>query len=129
MNTVEMREMLPIIQAYVNGKVVEHQEKIGEWQEIPDYKFLIERDDRPRHYRVKTKSKYRPFKSAEECWNEMLKHRPFGWIRVEEETYKTVKVVGERALFLDEEGAPRHYVGLLRDVTFADGQTFGILES
>ena len=129
MNTVEMREMLPIIQAYVNGKVVEHQEKIGEWQEIPDYKFLIERDDRPHHYRVKTKSKYRPFKSADECWNEMLKHRPFGWIRIEEEAYIPISSVGETYLFLDKEGAPRHYVGLLKYATFADSQPFGILES
>lgn len=24
--------------------------------------------------------KYRPFKGIEECWEEMMKHEPFGWI-------------------------------------------------
>lgn len=30
-------------------------------------------------YRIKPDSKYRPFKDAEECWQEMLKHQPFGY--------------------------------------------------
>lgn len=25
--------------------------------------------------------KYRPFKSQEECWQEMQKHQPFGWVK------------------------------------------------
>ena len=28
-----------------------------------------------------TEPSYRPFKSQEECWNEMQKHQPFGWIK------------------------------------------------
>ena len=120
--------MLPIIHAYINGKVVEHRdEKTENWEEIPYYKFLIELNDRPCHYRVKSKPKYRPFKNAEECWNEMLKHQPFGWIRIEEEAYVSINTVGETYLFLDKEGAPRHYDRLFRDVTFADGQPFGVL--
>lgn len=27
-----------------------------------------------------TEPSYRPFKTKEECWNEMLKHQPFGWL-------------------------------------------------
>ena len=27
-----------------------------------------------------TEPTYRPFKDAEECWQEMMKHQPFGWI-------------------------------------------------
>ena len=27
--------------------------------------------------------KYRPFKNAEECWQEMQKHQPFGWITLQ----------------------------------------------
>lgn len=29
-----------------------------------------------------TEPTYRPFKSVEECWNEMLKHQPFGWLKM-----------------------------------------------
>ena len=32
------------------------------------------------HYRIKPNPKYRPFKSQEECWNEMHKHPDFGWV-------------------------------------------------
>lgn len=28
-----------------------------------------------------TEPSYRPFKNQEECWNEMLKHEPFGWVK------------------------------------------------
>lgn len=28
-----------------------------------------------------TEPAYRPFKDKEECWNEMLKHQPFGWTK------------------------------------------------
>lgn len=31
-----------------------------------------------------TKPTYRPFKNLEECWNEMLKHQPFGWVKYKE---------------------------------------------
>ena len=29
----------------------------------------------------KIEPKYRPFRTKEECWNEMLKHQPFGWVK------------------------------------------------
>lgn len=33
------------------------------------------------NYRIKPGPKYRPFIDNKECWNEMLKHQPFGWVR------------------------------------------------
>ena len=30
---------------------------------------------------IKPQPKYRPFKSQEECWQEMLKHDEFGWVK------------------------------------------------
>ena len=42
-------------------------------------------DKNPKYFRIKseaeTESKYRPFKSQEECFDEMMKHQPFGWFR------------------------------------------------
>ena len=40
-----------------------------------DFKSSIDK------YRIKPEPKYRPFKTQEECWNEMLKHQPLGWVR------------------------------------------------
>ena len=32
-------------------------------------------------YRIKPEPKYRPFETQEECWQEMLKHDEFGWVK------------------------------------------------
>ena len=32
-------------------------------------------------YRIKPEQKYRPFANVEECWQELLKHKPFGWVK------------------------------------------------
>ena len=76
MTREEAKEWLPIIQAYAEGKTIERKNLSGSWTEAtcPSWANNIE-------YRIKPESKYRPFKTKEECWNEMLKHQPFGWIR------------------------------------------------
>ena len=72
------KELLPIIKAYSEGKEIEYFVSTkGEWDLITDPIF----DDEPSKYRIKTETKYRPFKDAEECFNEMGKHQYFGWIK------------------------------------------------
>ena len=69
------KELLPIIQAFAEGKVIEiFDDEIG-WVEKENPKFNLN----PEFYRIKPK--YRPFKTHGECWHEMLKHQPFGWVR------------------------------------------------
>lgn len=79
-------------------------------------------------YRVKPEPKYRPFKDAEECWAEMLKHHPFGWVK-DKETPKFLvcKALGN-LFFIGIEDKPYNYKEVLRDYTFADGTPFGIKE-
>ena len=75
MTREEAKELLPIIQAFTEGKVIEiFDDEIG-WVEKENPKFNLN----PEFYRIKPK--YRPFKTHGECWNEMLKHQPFGWVR------------------------------------------------
>ena len=76
MTREEAKEMLPFIQAYAEGKEIEHSLDGRRWSETryPSWNpNLI--------YRIKPEPKYRAFKNQEECWNEMLKHQPFGWLR------------------------------------------------
>ena len=76
----EAKEMLPIIQAWADGKTVEwYDEDIG-WRASG---FTLDFDKNPKYFRIKSESesKYRPFKSQEECFDEMMKHQPFGWFR------------------------------------------------
>ena len=75
MTREEAKEMLPIIKAFAEGKTIQlFTNGIWEGAENPSFEELS-------RYRIKPESQYRPFETQEECWNEMLKHQPFGWIR------------------------------------------------
>ena len=76
----EAKEMLPIIKAWADGKTVDwYDPEIG-WRASG---FELDFDKNPKYFRIKSEpeSKYRPFKSQEECFDEMMKHQPFGWFR------------------------------------------------
>jgi len=74
MNRKEAKQLLPIIQAFAEGKGVETKTGSG-WISIENMSFA----GNPDSYRIKPEPKYRPFKDAEECWQEMQKHQPFGY--------------------------------------------------
>ena len=71
----------------------------------------------PESYRIKPEAKYRPFKNAEECWQEMLKHQPFGWVKTDS---------GYEPLWHVNEGDDFNLT--FKNSTFADGTPFGIKE-
>lgn len=80
MNRQQAKKLLPIIQAFAEGKTIQYCHGGVDWVDIPPYGALNFSSDTSK-YRIKSKSKYRPFKDAEECWQEMLKHQPFGWLK------------------------------------------------
>ena len=61
---------------------------------------------------------YRPFKNKGECWAEMQKHQPFGWMK-----YKS----GE-AFYIVAIGNGNDFIRAYEKLTFADGTPFGIKE-
>ena len=80
-------------------------------------------------YRIKPEPKYRPFKNAEECWKEMLKHQPFGWIKVKEGGYLNIISVDNFYAGLgDKDGSAILLASKnsYQDNTFLDGTPFGI---
>ena len=120
MNRSQAKELLPIIQAYVDGRKIEYREKGEEyWGVTNTPTFNIDSNE----YRIKPEPKYRPFKDKEECWQEMLKHKPFGWIEDKEANeYFNVQCIasGDKAIDL--------YTRLLKRCVFIDGTPFGIKE-
>lgn len=76
MNRKQAKEMLPIIKAFAEGKGVETKTGSG-WISIENMSFA----GNPDSYRIKPEPKYRPFANAEECWEEMMKHQPFGVVK------------------------------------------------
>ena len=123
MTREEAKELLPIIQAWAEGKNVQFLSD-GEWHDINQADFTCY----PDKYRIKPEPKYRPFKTKEECWDEMMKHQPFGWLKdtdtggyiiISELDYEYIEISGNNGW---------DYVGLMKCYTFADGTPFGIKE-
>lgn len=79
MDRKQVKEILPILVAFAEGKAIESRCIKGDkslWYDDEDPSF-----DDDFEYRIKLEPKYRPFNDAKECWNEMLKHQPFGVVK------------------------------------------------
>ena len=80
MTREEAKKIAEAMMAYAEGKNIEFSRWGAEdWRpcDNPSFQCNIYR------YRVQPEPKYRPFKNAEECWQEMQKHQPFGWITLQ----------------------------------------------
>ena len=80
MTIEKIREAAKVMEAYANGKKIQCNDNHlgnGEWVTTDNPSFNWDKYA----YRIKPEPKYRPFKTHGECWNEMLKHQPFGWLR------------------------------------------------
>ena len=124
MTREEAKEMLPIIQAWADGKSIQVREK-GRWVELCIDDFTRS----PDRYRIKPEPKYRPFKSQEECWNEMLKHKPFGWIR-NNDTQRLCNIgsIGRNNYGVVIDNSILYFDLAFNTCNFVDGTPFGIKE-
>ena len=121
MTREQAKELLPIITAYVEGKTIEVKDRQNNWNKIKDPNF----DEYPMLYRIKPESKYRPFKDAEECCQEMLKHKPFGWVK--STLFKDFALVKRvTTLYVEINREIIDYKDALDKFTFADGTNFGV---
>lgn len=137
MDRNQAKEFYPILQAFAEGSVIECRTKpsalrkswrdMNNWTEMKDITYWSNIE-----YRIKpdskAKAKYRPFKDAEECWAEMQKHQPFGWIKGKEGEHHSlitsiiadeeeVYINGISGFVLDE---------IMEHYTFVDGLPFGV---
>ena len=129
MNRQRAKELLPVIQAFAEGKTIESRYiKAGTVfteNRIPSFSDDFE-------YRIKPEPKYRPFVDKEECWNEMLKHQPFGWVRTmnaENDCYIIDGVLYSENLdcsVVTMAGESYDCKEMLDIYLFADGTPFGI---
>lgn len=123
MNRKEAAELLPIIQAYAEGKAIESRCIKGDkslWYDDEDPSF-----DNDFEYRIKPEPKYRPFKDAKECWAEMLKHQPFGWVK--STLFKDLALVQRvTTLYVEINRDIIDYKDTLEKFTFADCTPFGV---
>ena len=124
MTREEAKELLPIIQAFSEGKTIEIYSD-SEWKDliIGSIKF----DCKPSCYRIKPDPKYRPFKTKEECWNEMMKHQPFGWVKeISSEMLYLINGISDMSIVIMEN--IDSFKEAMNIYEFKDGAPFGIKE-
>ena len=129
MDRNQAKEFYPIMQAFAEGKVIECRTKPStvkgtyipnDWTEIKEIGYWDNIE-----YRVKPEPKYRPFNDAEECWQEMQKHKPFGWVK--STLFKDLALVKRvTTLYVEINREIIDYKDALEKFTFADGTPFGV---
>lgn len=139
MDRNQAKEFFPIMQAFAEGKTIETRRKptadnngvtkdgwfeFNDWTEMKELEYWVNVE-----YRIKPEPKYRPFSNAEECWKEMEKHQPFGWVKSKEDGSLSLIT-----LIISEENIDINCIGgfnsdnIMKRFTFADGAVFGISE-
>ena len=126
MTREEVKEMLPVLQAFADGKTIESRCIKGDkslWYDDEDPIF-----DNDLEYRIKPEPKYRPFANAEECWQEMQKHQPFGWVKNLSCYYNITAVSNIDVVLANFSMCTfiQSFIKIMNDFTFADGTPFGV---
>ena len=138
MDRNQAKEFYPILQAFAEGKTIETRRKptadnngvtkdgwyeFNCWTEMKELEYWVNVE-----YRIKPEPKYRPFANVEECWQEMLKHQPFGWVK-NNNLYRNILETSDGAIFLPSfpgEMFVSSFNKAKEKFTFADGTPFGV---
>ncbi len=127
----EIQRLFPILEAIKEGKTIQWND-MGLWRDIDgddEGFFLDELIGAPDSYRIKPEPKYRPFKGKKECWAEMLKHEPFGWVKTKSGTHRLIVLIDEERLMMGAQNTEWSYRTLFNEeFTFVDGAPFGVKE-
>ena len=129
MDRNQAKEFYPFLQAFAEGRAIECRTKPSavkgtyipnDWTEMKEIEFWNNTE-----YRVKPEQKYRPFRDAKECWEEMQKHQPFGWVK--STLFKDLALVKRvTTLYVEINRDIIDYKDALEKFTFADDTNFGV---
>ena len=128
MTREEAKRRAELYSALAEGKTIQVQNPNGgEWFDvkIETLRSICEE----LKYRIKPESQYRPFKTQEECWNEMLKHQPFGWI-INNDTQRLCNIgsIGRNNYGVVIDNSILYFDLAFNTCNFVDGTPFGIKE-
>lgn len=142
MDRNQAKEFYPILQAFAEGKIIETRRKptadnngvtkdgwfeFNDWTEMKELEYWVNVE-----YRIKPEPKYRPFKYAEECWKEMQKHQPFGWLMSQNGKVNSliISTDNEGLVIGDRNNGVMSFITAtdLFKIKFADGTPFGVKE-
>lgn len=131
MDRNQAKEFYPILQAFAEGKVIEtrtdtstlkRKDTPNDWTEMKEIEYWNNTE-----YRIKPEVKFRPFANVEECWTEMKKHQPLGWVRDKKDGYYVLITAVDNGDYMSLSGnSGWSFYSLMKDYTFADGIPFGV---
>ena len=132
MTREEAKRRAELYSALAEGKIIQVLSCKGEWIDIKTDELDYLKNYYK--YRIKPEPRYRPFKSREECWNEMLKHQPFGWVIDKADNkyfdismiYHSTEIKSETKVITV--GKAHTLEEAFNNLTFTDGTPFGIKE-
>lgn len=117
----QAKNLWPIIKAFAEGKEIECRVE-DKW-----YKLLeICNETNPQDYRIKPE--YRPFKDAEECFEEMQKHKPYGWVKDTSKMYNITIIKDDGIIVNTSIDCCLYSFKSAFSLKFVDGEPFGIIE-
>ncbi len=126
MTREEAAKLLPIIQAFSEGRVIEFSsitDVSKAWREVTDFPIGMIKNLK---FRIKPVPKYRPFANAEECWQEMQKHQPFGWVKDRNGSKFVIENVDSRGFVEVYDEGTCNFNEVFEFCTFVDGLPFGV---
>lgn len=124
MEKEKTENLIKIMQAFLEGETVEERvvflnNRTAGWVKHTGNDWNTTKYE----YRIKPKSQYRPFKDGNECWEEMLKHQPFGWVKIFN-CYNHITEVNNENLFIN--GSYFNLESVYKNIAFADSSVFGV---
>ena len=131
MTRENVKKNMDIISAFAEGKIIQILNERDRWVDLTEREGLPMEilEDVPDIFRIKPEPKYRSFKNAEECWNEMQKHQPFGVVKdkyfANYQTHRAFTcLVTNGCHFRGYEDET--FESSFKNLLFADGTPFGV---
>ena len=131
MDRNQAKEFYPFLKAFAEGRIIEtrtdpstlkgKESECNDWTEMKELEYWSSVQ-----YRIKPEPKYRPFKDAEECWTEMQKHQPFGWVKDRNGSKFVIENVDSRGFVEVYDEGTCNFKEVFENRTFADGTPFGV---
>lgn len=129
MTRENVKKNMDIISAFADGRVIQMLNERGEWVDLTEREGLPmgTLEEEPNIFRIKPLHTHRPFKNAEECWAEMQKHQPFGFVKFKDTESGYYMLTGiSRGVGVGINDSLFSYDRVFDDYTFADGLPFGV---
>ena len=128
MTREEAKELLPIIKALAEGKMIQDKiEGLTDWCDTDE--INLEYNGIKIKHRIKPEQTYRPFKSQEECVKEMMNHKPFGIVTDGVRDFEVaIYPDGIFILGTSNKFYTQSFYTALKEYKFPDSTPFGVKE-